>query len=322
MASLLRKSAQREPVSDKVAQFRGPGREVDSTAQPVIIEGNNLKVSETASFTLEEEVLRTPPDFNNKRQLGEVSIKRVQSSRVALLGKDGASILSGLGTEEEIREKINVVSLYGGAITAMLPAWWRDVSEVRQVPDHQEVWQDVSVTNGTLEGDMEGLKVEGDGDWLQKMNSGACVIFEILERQSDVSDEDAGQFFFTDLAESNGAEENEMSWKRVFKSGEILPKFRSNSKETTVCAIRGRQNVQMAKDKDFERGEATPQALKWVDVMMVIVRLESLQTDLVISYSIEGGKSGEVDGEEELPFDNTFKLVLESFTIKDFALFV
>ena len=27
-------------------------------------------------------------------------------------------------------------------------------------------------------------------------------------------------------------------------------------------------------------------------------------------------------GEEELPFDNTFKLVLESFTIKDFALFV
>ena len=43
-------------MSDKVAQSRGPGREVDSTAQPVIIEGNNLKVSETASFTLEEEV--------------------------------------------------------------------------------------------------------------------------------------------------------------------------------------------------------------------------------------------------------------------------
>lgn len=53
MASLLRKDG---VVSDKVAQFRGPGREVDTSAQPVIIEGNNLKVSETASFTLEEEV--------------------------------------------------------------------------------------------------------------------------------------------------------------------------------------------------------------------------------------------------------------------------
>lgn len=32
--------------------------------------------------------------------------------------------------------------LFGGAITASLPTNFADVSEIRQVPDHQEVWLD------------------------------------------------------------------------------------------------------------------------------------------------------------------------------------
>ena len=62
------------------------------------------------------------------------------------------------------------------------------------------------------------------------------------------------------------------------------------------------------------------------------MRLEAVQTDLVISYSVEreegaAADEGEgVDGEDEegfdLPFDNVFKLVCESFKINDFALFV
>jgi len=54
-----------------------------------------------------------------------------------------------------------------------------------------------------------------------------------------------------------------------------------------------------------------------------------VQTDLVISYSIEREEEPPADAGEgvneeaiDLPFDNVFKLVCESFKINDFALFV
>ena len=34
------------------------------------------------------------------------------------------------------------VDLFGGAITANIPTSFADVSDIRQVPDHQEVWLD------------------------------------------------------------------------------------------------------------------------------------------------------------------------------------
>ena len=123
------------------------------------------------------------------------------------------------------------VSLYGGAITAMLPACWRDVSEVRQVPDHQEVWQDVSA-RAAAAGEppsVENLKISvssSSSSWLSKTDTNTCVIFEILERQVEVSDDDAASFFFSDLAESNDAAEATTSWKCVFPTAEILPKVR------------------------------------------------------------------------------------------------
>ena len=74
--------------------------------------------------------------------------------------------------------------MYGGAITAILPACWRDVSEVRQVPDHQEVWQDVSARAAPGEPpSMENLKIAASSNWLSSTDTGACIIFEILERQ-------------------------------------------------------------------------------------------------------------------------------------------
>ena len=119
--SSLRSAKDDKRSKDKLAQFRGPGREIDKSAapnQPVMIATSSantsggvlLKVSEATQITTQDDVhLKTPPNFNNKRQLGEVSIKRqVAPSRTKLLGRGGASVLSGLGTEEEVRAKINV----------------------------------------------------------------------------------------------------------------------------------------------------------------------------------------------------------------------
>lgn len=68
-------------------------------------------------------------------------------------------------------------SLYGGCIVCLIPKGWNDLSTVRQVPDHQECWQD---------------------------EEGRLLIMEILDRQDDVDDSSAALFFHDDLADANG----------------------------------------------------------------------------------------------------------------------
>jgi len=85
------------------------------------------------------------------------------------------------------------VELFGGALSCKIPSQWRDVSLVRQVPDNQEVYQDCTE------------------------NTGAVLVIEILEHQSDVSDEEACSFFFRELADANGC-----SCSSAGKSGSVM----------------------------------------------------------------------------------------------------
>ena len=52
--------------------------------------------------------------------------------------------ISGLTLESKLVKR----DLYGGVMTISIPAEWRDVSDVRQVPDHQEVYQDCTFAEG------------------------------------------------------------------------------------------------------------------------------------------------------------------------------
>ncbi|KAH6637681.1 hypothetical protein C7974DRAFT_146281 [Boeremia exigua] len=65
--------------------------------------------------------------------------------------------------------------LYGGAITVDLPSNFADTSQIREVPDHQEVYLD---TNGY-----------------------ASIVVEILEYQEKGSDDEALQYHFADLVD-------------------------------------------------------------------------------------------------------------------------
>ncbi|PVI07724.1 Mog1p/PsbP-like protein [Periconia macrospinosa] len=67
--------------------------------------------------------------------------------------------------------------LFGGAITVDLPSTYGDTSQIRQVPDHQEVYLDTNGYSG--------------------------VIFEILE-YVDKPDEEALQYHFADLVDGTG----------------------------------------------------------------------------------------------------------------------
>lgn len=73
-----------------------------------------------------------------------------------------------------------LVPLFGGAMACEVPAAMTDVSDVRQVPDNQEVYNDI--------------------------DTGATIIVELLSRHAAVSDEAAAEFFFRDLATANGCD--------------------------------------------------------------------------------------------------------------------
>ena len=57
---------------------------------------------------------------------------------------------TGVSDDDTKQGNTNVpmVDLFGGAITTSIPSSWRDVSQVRQVPDKQEVYQDCNEERG------------------------------------------------------------------------------------------------------------------------------------------------------------------------------
>lgn len=75
------------------------------------------------------------------------------------------------------------ISLFGQAASCEVPIDWTDVSTLRTVPSHQEVYVDSS--------DVPGMQ-------------DSSVIIEILEREK-IDDQAAGTFFFTDLAKADDA---------------------------------------------------------------------------------------------------------------------
>ncbi|PNW83396.1 hypothetical protein CHLRE_05g244850v5 [Chlamydomonas reinhardtii] len=81
--------------------------------------------------------------------------------------------ISGSLQSTETRE------LWGGAVTCSLPARMLDVSDMRPVPDHQEIWADTGVDQ--------------------------AVIFEIVEHDAAVPDGEAGRHMFEDAAVGNEA---------------------------------------------------------------------------------------------------------------------
>lgn len=86
--------------------------------------------------------------------------------------------------------------LFGGAMSTVLPARLGDVSDVRPVPDHQEVFADA----------------ERD----------QSVIVELLESQ-DAKDEQALQVFFQDLVELNGGTQARVDHVEKLQSVPNLP---------------------------------------------------------------------------------------------------
>lgn len=188
--------------------------------------------------------------------------------------------------------------LYGGAITCEIPSDWRDVSDIRQVPDHQECWQ-------------------------QQGPEGAVLVVEILEREQSVSDENAATYFFRDLAEANGAVlPQDGSFSNFPVSGddnEELKKTKRLPADSRIVSGVGCQKVAMGRDTDIA-GNPRQQEIRWIQVNLAAIRLPSQGTDLLVTLSVP---LGSVRGPDDFPkkFDERFIRLLSSMNIQDWSLF-
>ena len=156
--------------------------------------------------------------------------------------------------------------LFGGALSATLPPGrWLDASDVRPVPDHQEVWLECDVDDAS------------------------SIIVEVLER-AECTDEGAAAFHFEDLATSNAADSFAVVKAAVVPVTTLMPSLR----DAGSCSIlHGVQVLPAAAAAvgGTGAGDATPGdsgcgesvGSTELDVHLAVVRLEAHATDLLIS---------------------------------------
>ncbi|KAF2723446.1 Mog1p/PsbP-like protein [Polychaeton citri CBS 116435] len=182
--------------------------------------------------------------------------------------------------------------LYGGAIVCDLPSNFADVSDIRQVPDNQEVWLDA--------------------------NGYTSIIFDILERVNMPTDYEALDFHVLD---SVGQED--MARTTVWMRGDAhFSKLPPNTTCLTFLATtpagendRGRSN-----NADFS------------GLLVTLVRLEQQSTDIVISINVPHLPTEYVAEDVDVSSGKLGPLlqqavelrerVTESFDIKEWGLFV
>lgn len=144
--------------------------------------------------------------------------------------------------------------MYGGAIRCEVPVTFVDVSDLRQVPDNQEVYAD--------------------------MSSDQSIICEILER-SDVVDAAAVDFYFNELAETNDAlQSSKLDSNRALSADELpflLSKPAYSTGATAWLGV-GHQGVYK-----FHEGE---HARNQVRVYMAVLRLPAQESDILITMNV------------------------------------
>ncbi|KAL8844538.1 MAG: hypothetical protein Q9205_000030 [Flavoplaca limonia] len=172
------------------------------------------------------------------------------------------------------------IELFGGAITANLPSSYADVSNIREVPDHQEIYLDAS-----------GF---------------SSVIVEIAERVSDPpTDPEALKFHFEDIVDEH---DTSRVWHTDVAQLVHLPPnapcYTLLATTTPPAAING--NVH-AKTPSFTA------------VLLTMIRLEAQSTDIVVTVNIPHipGHQEPSDGEVNFEERKFGSLVEDGIKIRD-----
>ncbi|KAF9246585.1 hypothetical protein BU15DRAFT_39831 [Melanogaster broomeanus] len=177
--------------------------------------------------------------------------------------------------------------LFGGAIRAKLPINILDASDVRQVPDTQEVFLYTDVM-------------------------GPFLVIEVLERVSEPDDMEAVKFHFKALAHDNDATTSTM------QDPTVIPNRRGDQTPSPVV-LRGTQSISKFNRSTVDQVEIL-MALFRVQVQS---GKKQRSADVVVSANIPRSSGGQVMvGEEKAAaIASDFNSLVESLCISDYDLF-
>ena len=183
---------------------------------------------------------------------------------------------------DSLQDSAVCVPLFGGALSVHVPLGWRDASDLRPVPDHQEVWlSPPSESEGTL-------------------------VIELLEREKNAADDIVECTcivdHFSELALECGASEAVVEFVTRVTTAEAAPLVAS-SHHATAYLLRGVHRSAGA--------DASPGTVK-THVSLALVRLPfPLNTDVLMSVS-----SNDAHGSE------LAKTLLSTLMVHDPSIFV
>lgn len=189
-------------------------------------------------------------------------------------------------------------SLFGGAVSSTFPIRFQDVSNVRQVPDHQEVF------------------VDPERD--------ESLIIELLDLKMDVADSGSATWFLQDLANEQEAEGTTITEQSTMFEAPGLCYRNMPAFITTAVG-------QMA----VAKGRQGREAQNLVKVYLANIRLKEVGTDVLITAyeplvinplsesatAVGAGMAVPAAQSGVMPMAEVFKLAVSSFKVHNWSLF-
>jgi len=227
--------------------------------------------------------------------------------------------------------------LYGGALTAALPAGWIDASDLRPVPDNQEVCD--TACAAALPAARRLTAPSSDSwhvrwrrqVWMERGGAERSLIVELME-QPAVPDAECAAIHFEDLATGNEAKRSAVtSCTQVAGSSTRLdcdpPCFHLHGVQTLAagegaeCELQVRQHLSQACPPIASH--QSPPRCALLQVQLLVARLAEFKTDLLVSISRPVAKSPPADEAAGAAADDVALAlsVLDSIEIKDKGLF-
>lgn len=179
--------------------------------------------------------------------------------------------------------------LFGGALSALLPQSATDISELREIPDNQEVFAHA--------------------------HTDQSLIVELVEYQGQVADQDAAKYHFEDIAGSNKALE-----PGSFEVTAVVPLSKSEvslSDCSSAWMLTGTQSV----------SKFNEEARNVVTIHLGLFRLPQFSTDVLITFndpqsiSPDSSSAASVEAHREPWTMLDFQRLLQTLTLHNPGLF-
>ena len=186
--------------------------------------------------------------------------------------------------------------LFGGAIQVKIPNTFDDISTVRQVPDHQEVFVD--------------------------KNSETSIIIELLAHDDKIDNSNIMAYYFEDLANSNESIENNVLFSEMIIDQDFFPHIDGSFAKFGLI---GRQ-------KCTKFNATINSKYDIIDMYMMLIRIKTFGTDVLVTINNPQSGIDELgndmakrtsffSSQSDEPCDMLIDLFQKSFQVMDWSLF-